>query len=155
MTLMSPNSWGNGIIVADALKISVTGSGWLVAWIDFNNDGYLTGASEMVINQAVTSGPDQLFDVAVPADTFCTVSCPNKQLYARFRLFTTEPAFPASAYSGTVTNGEVEDYLFEFTGTDVRLVNLAARPAVPTAAGFYPGAGCGSGRPDLAANKVR
>jgi len=139
VTLMSPNSWGNGITVADALKISVTGSGWLVAWIDFNNDGYLTGASEMVINQALTSGANQLFDVSVPVDTFCTVSCPNKQLYARFRLFTTEPAFPASSYSGTVTNGEVEDYLFEFTGTDVRLVNLAARPAVPAAAGFILG----------------
>ncbi len=89
---------------------------YVVGWIDFNRDGSLTDAGELVVNAAVTgTGAPQAADYAfdIPAGTMATT---NKNWLARFRVFSEPPAFPAFAYSGLAAAGEVEDYLFTIGG---------------------------------------
>ena len=93
------------------VEITVNGSGYLIGWFDFNDDGDLTDDGEMVISQLVSAGQSTIsFDV--PAGT---ISGGNTDFYSRFRLFAEEPLIPTLAFSGATTNGEVEDYLFTMT----------------------------------------
>ncbi len=97
--------WTNGVN-GGSVTIDVTGSGWLVGYIDFNEDGDFTDAGEMVIDQAVsTSSATYTFDV--PAGTFANGS---RTLYSRFRIFADQPLFSSLASFGTALDGEVEDY---------------------------------------------
>jgi len=103
-------SWQNGSS-GGSVDIDVTGSGWLVGYIDFDNDGNFLGNENLVISQSVTSGSLSLnFDV--PTDTLDTEG--TTQLYARFRLLEFEPFFAELGYSGESGNGEVEDYRWAF-----------------------------------------
>ncbi|MDD5705997.1 MAG: SdrD B-like domain-containing protein [Kiritimatiellae bacterium] len=89
------------------------GSGWLVGWIDFNQDGRFTNANERVINQAVDSGGTgavYALSFPIPAGTFQTNDI--TVLNARFRLYPSEPT--VALFSGGATGGEVEDYQFKF-----------------------------------------
>lgn len=92
------------------------GSGWLVGFIDFNNDGDLLDAGEMIISAAVSTnggGGTGIYtnDFTVPSGTLSSTNVTS--LYARFRLFKTKPTVPELSYAGSVYNGEVEDYLFK------------------------------------------
>ncbi|MFK7806645.1 MAG: SdrD B-like domain-containing protein [Saprospiraceae bacterium] len=87
---------------------TVSGTGWLVAWIDFNQDGDISDPGEMVISQAVTSGT-ATYDFDIPAGASLAGTT-----YSRIRLFETEPAFAKFSYAGEATNGEVEDYRLVF-----------------------------------------
>lgn len=98
------HGWEDG---EGVLQFDIVGSGWLVGWIDWNNDGDFNDAGEMVISQAVSAGTNQ--DLAITTPTGAG-SVPDGNYYARFRLFTSQPGIPQFAYSGAVTNGEVEDY---------------------------------------------
>ncbi|GEM_PF-838937 len=113
--------WGNGTFINDgsgaadgsggSVEVNVTGSGWLIGWIDFNRDGDFTDSGEMILSQSVTTGSGQQFGFDVPANTFADPGDPaDLSLYARFRLFPSQPTFPTLAYSGLASNGEVEDY---------------------------------------------
>ncbi|MCA9933014.1 MAG: hypothetical protein KC415_03785, partial [Anaerolineales bacterium] len=133
--------WDNGAN-GGSLNITIHGSGWLVAWIDFNEDGDFNDAGEMVISQAVsdTGGSAQNFLIDVPADTFCaddgTCSGTEAQpslINARFRLFAEQPYNPAAAYTGLAINGEVEDYQWT---TDPTAVSLQSFNSSPTAVPF-------------------
>ncbi len=84
------------------------GSGWLVGYIDFNNDGDLRDSGELIIDQAVTTGA-YTFAVTVPPGT-PIYSNQVTALYSRFRLFPSEPFVPEFAFSASADNGEVEDY---------------------------------------------
>ncbi|MCI5197535.1 MAG: hypothetical protein D3919_15210, partial [Candidatus Electrothrix sp. AW5] len=95
-----------------SVDVTVTGSGWLVAWIDFDGDGSFSTYGEMIISQEVSTGM-QSYSFDIPTGTFDA-----SQGYARFRLFPEEPVIPELAYKGTAENGEVEDMRFNFgTGT--------------------------------------
>ena len=109
--LPDPTEWTLG---ADGgyFGAQIVGDGYLVGWIDFNHDGDLTDPGEMVVNQAVTATPITrnstdttgfAFDVPADADLSGT-------LYARFRLFEEQPAFPQFSFAGEAIEGEVEDY---------------------------------------------
>lgn len=104
ITLVNPLAWTEG---ADGgtIRAVVAGSGWLMGWIDFNNDGVFSSADDMVISQAVSTGTNNIA-IDIPSGGLDTMG------YARFRLFPSEPTLPELAYTGTATNGEVEDYAF-------------------------------------------
>lgn len=95
------------------------GSGWLLGYVDFNRDGDFVDAGEMVANLAVSNTGGNGSGVytnsfAVSAGTFSTTS--STPLYARFRLYPSQPLFPELAFAGTADNGEVEDYLWPLAG---------------------------------------
>ncbi|CAK8715848.1 hypothetical protein GMJAKD_05000 [Candidatus Electrothrix aarhusensis] len=106
----TPATWTEGP-GGGSVNVTVTGSGWLVAWIDLDGDGSFGTYGEMIISQAVTTGTaPYTFDI--PGGTFDA-----SQGYARFRLFPEEPVIPQLAYFGTAEDGEVEDIQFDF-GTE-------------------------------------
>jgi hypothetical protein len=128
-------AWSDG---TDGGSVAVTvtgGSGYLVGWIDWNNDGDFLDAGENIINQAVNQGVGQIIDFDVPAGTFPGTGG-NLFFNARFRLFETAPTYPGNAYIGSTTNGEVEDYQWEFTPTAVTLLGFSARGAAGVLAAF-------------------
>ncbi|MCI5165149.1 MAG: hypothetical protein D3903_03440, partial [Candidatus Electrothrix sp. GM3_4] len=116
----TPATWTEGLVTdgnGGSVQVTVTdditaGTGWLVAWIDFDGDGSFSTYGEMIISQKVSSGT-QSYSFDIPTGTFDA-----SQGYARFRLFPEKPVIPELAYKGTAENGEVEDVQFDFgTGT--------------------------------------
>lgn len=91
-----------------SVQVIVHGSGYLVGWIDFLNQGRFDHTNALVINQAVTTGTAS-YNFTIPTGTFAS---PVTNVYARFRLFATEPNNPQLAYTGQAVDGEVEDYQF-------------------------------------------
>lgn len=107
-------AWQNGS-GGGAVQVQVgAGSGYLVGFMDFDQDGI----QEMIISQSVsdTGGPGSdglyTFSVDVPEGSLSTIS--STALYSRFRLFPSAPNFPSLAYRGSADNGEVEDYQWNF-----------------------------------------
>jgi uncharacterized repeat protein (TIGR01451 family) len=93
------------------------GDGWLVGYIDFNTNGVFTDVGDLIFSQAVSStgGPatDGVYDLSTSIPSGSLNPTNTTELYARFRLFPSEPLIPELAFSGTADNGEVEDYLWE------------------------------------------
>jgi uncharacterized repeat protein (TIGR01451 family) len=87
-----------------SVTVNVTGSGWLVGWIDFDGNGSFD-AGETLVNQAVSTNASLSIDFDIPAGAFATTNG-----YARFRLFPEQPTFPTLSYVGEASGGEVEDY---------------------------------------------
>lgn len=117
-------TWVNG---DDGGVVNVTttcpsGTCYLSAWIDWNNDGDFNDSGERIfLDQVVTNGLNVLtFDV--PAGTF-TGSGPNLIFNTRFRLYAASTGGFAQP-TGLVVNGEVEDYQWTFGPTAISLVNL-------------------------------
>lgn len=105
---------GNWKTGANGGQVQVTvgaGSGWLCGYMDFNHDGNFIDSNELFVSQAVLTGTSTL-SFTLPAGAILTTNA--TQLYTRFRLFPSEPAFTNLAYSGLANNGEVEDYRFDF-----------------------------------------
>lgn len=91
------------------------GSGWLVGWIDFNQDGAFTNANELVINRAVDSGGTGVvyaLSFPIPQGTFRTDGV--TVLNARFRLLDAQPPLISLGHSSDDAYGEVEDYQWIF-----------------------------------------
>jgi uncharacterized repeat protein (TIGR01451 family) len=98
-------------------EVTVTGSGWLVGFVDFNNNGNFLDVGELVASQAVTPGTSTI-TFNVPPNSFPDAASAAR--YARFRLLPSQPFVPELAFTGEAINGEVEDYLWSFhaiTGT--------------------------------------
>ncbi len=99
-----------------AVQVTAVGDGWLVGWIDFNGDGSLNGANEMIINEALSGGDTpKCITFSIPADAVDLNGDFKAPGFARFRLFPKDaPALllPRFAFKGVADNGEVEDYLF-------------------------------------------
>ena len=109
---INPAAWTDGAN-GGSVRITVNGSGWLIGWIDFNDDTDFTDSGDLIVSQAVSSGVYTVtFDI--PAGT---ISGGNTDFYSRFRLFESAPPVPVLAYTGAATNGEVEDYLLTTTPT--------------------------------------
>ncbi|MGD9872967.1 MAG: SdrD B-like domain-containing protein [Kiritimatiellia bacterium] len=98
-----------------AVQVTVgMGTGWLVGFVDFNHDGDFLDVGEMIINQSVTAPGGGIYTnwFNVPTNSiYITNSTPY---YSRFRLFPSQPAYPALSYYGEADNGEVEDYYWLF-----------------------------------------
>jgi len=104
------------------LRITVgAGSGWLLGFIDFNNNGTFLDAGELAISQAVSSsgGPDSdgVYVISVDVPPGAINAATTTTLFARFRLFPERPYIPELAYAGTASNGEVEDYAWDILGS--------------------------------------
>jgi uncharacterized repeat protein (TIGR01451 family) len=107
VTAVTLSSWVDGTD-GGTVSVEVNGTGWLVGWMDFNDDGDFTDADEMIVTQAVSTGTTNVtFDI--PAGT---IAGGNTDFYSRFRLFSEQPPIDSLAYMGTYGEGEVEDYLF-------------------------------------------
>jgi hypothetical protein len=111
---------------ANGGSVDVTVSGcagtcYLSAWFDWNNDQDFNDSSEgVLLDYAITSGTRTItFDI--PAGT----TFPNT-FNGRFRLYPTSMGILAQP-TGLATNGEVEDYQWNFGPTAVTLNSLAAR----------------------------
>lgn len=112
VTAVAISSWSNGTVTngqGGTLQIAVNGSGWLVGWIDWNNDGDFLDAGEFVANQAVSTGTVTA-SFGIPAGT---ITGGSQSWLSRFRLFPGVPAFPLFSYAGEAMDGEVEDHLLE------------------------------------------
>ena len=104
VTPINIQGWTDGTD-GGSVSVVVNGDGWLVGWIDFNDDGDLTDSGEMIIDQAVTTGTHTFtFDIPTGSTAGAT------DFYGRFRLFPVQPALSALAYTGPSSSGEVEDY---------------------------------------------
>ncbi|MDP1546138.1 MAG: SdrD B-like domain-containing protein, partial [Anaerolineales bacterium] len=108
VTFNSPQAWTNGAN-ADAVTVGVVGSGYLYAWMDFNDDGDFSDSGERFINGVSVTTASYNFNLSLPAGTFDN-SKSSLKLYSRFRLFPSQPNIPSLAYFGDASNGEVEDY---------------------------------------------
>ena len=129
--LVGISNWVDGV---DGGEISIkvgAGTGWLVVWVDFDQNGDFKVADEMIINQAVNStggdGNDGVYTFTFDVPSGTMSSTDHTILNSRFRLFEDQPLFPALSFSGEATNGEVEDYQFDFPPpTLVRLISFNA-----------------------------
>lgn len=119
--------WKNGV---DGGEVTVTanGDGHLCAWFDFGSASGSApdGIFDTFVSQPVSAGGQSVaFDI--PAGTFESGS-EFVTVYARFRLFEDDPGCSlASGFTGEATNGEVEDYRFEFRPTAVSLQSVVAQ----------------------------
>lgn len=98
-----------------AVQITVgAGTGWLVGYVDFNHDGAFLDGGEMVINQSVSAAGGGVYTnwFTIPTNSISITN--STPYYSRFRLFPSQPAYPALAYYGEASNGEVEDYFWLF-----------------------------------------
>ncbi len=108
---------GNG----GSVTITLTGSGWLLGYIDWNQDGDFMDAGELVIDADtdLTTARMGAFTFDIPAGTNL-----EGNFYTRFRLMPEAPAFSIFAYSGEASNGEVEDYRITFPTLPVELIDF-------------------------------
>ncbi len=81
--------------------------GFIVAYIDFNEDGDFSDPGEMIMDTLLANGTHSALTFDIPAGTDLSA---GNTFYSRFRVFEDAPAFTQFAYSGEATNGEVEDY---------------------------------------------
>ncbi len=91
------------------LDITVSGNGYLSAWVDWNGDkNFETTPDEKIIDNIYLTSGTSTIPITIPALT----SYPN-QTYARFR-FSSDTNLNST---GTATDGEVEDYRIDLNGT--------------------------------------
>ncbi len=107
------NQWVEGTD-GGAVAIEVTGSGYLVGWIDWNRDGDFDDAGEMVVSQPASS-ETVMASFDIPAGSLAGTT----ELGARFRLFAEAPSIPTLASTGLAVGGEVEDYIFTFARSSI------------------------------------
>jgi SdrD B-like domain/GEVED domain/Secretion system C-terminal sorting domain len=114
IVFIDQGTWTTGVN-GGSLDATITGTGWLVAWIDFNQDGDISDAGEMIISQAVSASTGLInFDIPLGTNLAGTT-------FSRFRLFEEEPSFARFSYTGEAANGEVEDYRITFPSLPVEL----------------------------------
>ncbi|MCB0033291.1 MAG: hypothetical protein KDE51_04705 [Anaerolineales bacterium] len=90
------------------LDITVTGSGFVAGWIDWNDNGVFESGNEFVVAQSFTAGTTQV-TLTIPSG----YTPPLTALDARFRLYDNQPITPAP--DGFAAGGEVEDYSWAFS----------------------------------------
>ena len=93
------------------IEVDASIAGFLNAWIDWNNDGFLNSSDEYVFQELPLVPGTNSLQVAVPAAADAT------SLYSRFRFTTGEDQ--ATTPTGEAPNGEVEDYVLMSLGDTV------------------------------------
>ena len=115
----APGTWVEGSN-GGSLDVTVTGEGWLVAWIDFNQDGDISDPGEMIISQAMPTTTDSTITFDVPTGALISGTS-----FSRVRLFKEKPSFVQFSYTGEATDGEVEDYSISFAALPVNLISFS------------------------------
>jgi len=127
--------WTNGATVHVNVTVAGTNA-YLAAWFDWNDDGDFVGtavgadgktesAREYVYYGLLAPGTHEL-PVVIPPSTVGSC-CVSRSLMTRFRLYEGNSPPPVIAPTGTVINGEVEDYKWDFGVTAVEMISLEAR----------------------------
>ncbi|MEL7531948.1 MAG: SdrD B-like domain-containing protein [Bacteroidota bacterium] len=117
------SSWQDGTVAAGkggSLQAEASAAGWLVGWIDFNQDQDFLDEGEMIISQAASAGSN-VYTFDIPAGTSL-----DQTYYSRIRLFEAEPIMPLIAFSGGALGGEIEDYSVDFSSLPVQLLSFTA-----------------------------
>jgi hypothetical protein len=133
VTLVNPEWWfEGGTVTGGTIAVTFTAgstagtTAWLAVWFDWNYSGSFD-AGEAVVYQQVTILPGgtrtESFTFAIPEGGLI-----GPVLYYRARLFTSAPG-GTSPWLGLATNGEVEDYRYEFGPTVVDLLPFKAMGA--------------------------
>lgn len=138
---ISGQEWTNDTNVG--IDLTLNGSiptGDVEIWIDWNGNGTFE-ASEFYTFSDLPANAATTVTVTVPSAGTYTVGNP---LAIRVRLFDDTNNAPggnldASDFGGPAVNGEVEDYIWNFTPTAIFLEDISAR----TTAGFIPLVGVG------------
>ncbi|NJM77134.1 MAG: hypothetical protein HC852_16810 [Acaryochloridaceae cyanobacterium RU_4_10] len=90
--------------VANTVTVDSSGSGYLNAWVDYNQDGDFNDSGEQILtNTPVSAGNNSLNFSALPPNTIL-----HGPTFARFRLSSGSISTPSPTDS--VSSGEVEDY---------------------------------------------
>ncbi len=113
----------------DVTVSGCSGTCYLAAWLDWNNDGDFEEAGERILlDRAVTNGAQTItFDI--PGGTvFGTFN-------TRFRLYPASTDGRAQT-TGLIEGGEVEDYQWVFSPTAIDLLNLETRMPDKTLSGL-------------------
>lgn len=115
VTRDSNDLWTPGSTVH--LNVSVTGSGgYLTGWFDWNGDGDFNDANEITRFGSIAGGSNTI-SLQVPNSGYSTGDIIN----TRFRLYDGQPVFVSP--TGGATNGEVEDYQWDFGPTAITLTS--------------------------------
>jgi len=93
------------LVPGNAAQVAVVASttGYLDAWVDFNDDGDWADPWEQVFTSRLLNPGDNLLSFAVPIEAW---ACTH---YARFRF----SSVGGLSYTGEAPDGEVEDYIVE------------------------------------------
>jgi PKD repeat protein len=89
--------------------VTVSDSGYLNAWADFNGDGDWNDTDEQIIRDDFIGPGSQFYDIAIPVTVYLDST------FARFRLSHTAGLSP----TGYAPDGEVEDYFIAGISTEV------------------------------------
>ncbi|HEB64309.1 MAG TPA: DUF11 domain-containing protein [Chloroflexi bacterium] len=125
---MSDN-WTNGATVDIDLDLrgsTASGLADVGMWIDWNNDGVF-GAGEFYSFSGLNVGMVNTVQITVPDSSTYTV---GDDINVRVRAFDPDNlpggSLDGGDYAGPATNGEVEDYFWEFGPTAITLEDLQA-----------------------------
>jgi uncharacterized repeat protein (TIGR01451 family) len=123
--------WVNGATVDILIDLSTSvfpGPAAAGIWIDWNNNAVFDPATDFYPCTGLAAGGVRTCQIVVPGNLFYTV---GNSVFARVRLFDQAhlpgSGLEASDFAGLANNGEVEAYLWPFSPTAVRLVNMTAR----------------------------
>ena len=111
-----------------------SGTCYLNGWINWNSTGtgsdsdFDDAGEQILTNYPISNGADQTIPFDIPAGTDTTETF----FYARFRICPTSGSCNTDNATN-VTNGEVEDYYWEFGPTAITLNTLSAGNGVPMA----------------------
>lgn len=87
------------------ISVTVAGTGYINAWIDWNGDGDFNDSNEMIVNN--TPAAAGVTDISIDVPQNAIVSRPT---FARFRFGPNSTKKPTYSRTGSATYGEVEDY---------------------------------------------
>ncbi len=101
-------------------------TGYVNAWIDWNQNGQMDAAEQILFDAPVPVGTTQTLTFDIPDG----VNLLQDIYYARFRLYSTPQMLLGSGAlpTGVAYDGEVEDYRWEFIPTAVTLAAFDAQP---------------------------
>ena len=102
--------------------------GYVNAWIDWNQDGHMTPAEQILLDAPVPLGTTQTLTFDIPEGAGPL----NDIYYARFRLYSAPQMLLDSGATpvGLAYDGEVEDYRWQFTPLAVALAAFDAQGGV-------------------------
>jgi hypothetical protein len=125
-----------------SLQATVSGgSGCLSGWVDWDGDDSLSEPGDQILDMAPVQSGANILSFDVPAGAF-PASGATRSFYARFRLVSDSGTAgncgddPSLAVSGPAREGEVEDYLWSFSPTAVRMLGFGATAARKVAGAF-------------------
>lgn len=125
-SLSSPWTPGTAPTNGGSIDVDVHGCPGTCAfsgWIDWDGDGNFSTAGDEIFNdQTVSNGDDQTFTFDIPATVDFTNDPP---FYARFRICNAGNTCD-TVNAADVQDGEIEDYLWDFTPTAVSLQDFNA-----------------------------